>query len=234
MKEVTVVFPSGTKKTVPYGTRTADLIEGSELASLSDSLIATMVNNEPTSLSYKIEYNATLEPITLDTSDGSRIYRRSLCFLLAMAAKEVLPDYRLIIGHSLGDGYYHYFEDKNEVSREECLSLEKKMKELVEKDLPIQRKVVSYTDGLKYFEEINQTDTLLLMKYRNDNKIPVYVCGNFMDISYRPLAPSTGMLKYFEIKSYQEGFLLRYPSSRKPRELQPFTDNPVLFSVYKE
>ena len=108
------------------------------------------------------------------------------------------------------------------------------VQELVEQDLPIVRRLISYTDALEYFEKHRMHDTALLLKHRNDAKLPVYTCGQTMDISHGPLVPSTGILSYFELRKYEPGFILRFPRDSDPYRLGPFEASPILFSIYQE
>jgi uridine kinase len=227
MQEVTVTLPSGERELVPYGTRVGELFS-------SSGIVGALVNNECTSLSYKIEVNSDIVPVLLESDDGVRMYRNSLCFLLYMAARELFPDRSLVIGHSLGNGYFYYFDGLTETDGEDLRKLEDRMHELVEEKHPIQRKVISYTDALAYFKNAKQPDTLLLLEQQNKNKVPVYTIGNFMDLAHNPLVPNTSVLNEFEIKNYFQGFLLRYPPRETPKKLTSFKDSPILYSVYQE
>jgi len=234
MNSVTVTFPSGKQKVVTYGTRVSQIMNDPEFGALEHPIVATLVNNELTSLSYKIEVNARLTPITLDSSEGQRVYRRSLCFLLYMSAIRVLPQRHLVIGHSLGDGYYYHFSDQKGIDPDNLQRIEQTMHQIVGENLDIVRSTVSYMDALEYFDSREMEDTALLLQHRNDSKIPVYVCGDVMDISHGPLVPSTGVLKYFELKAHDPGFILRYPNESDPYRLSEFYASPLLFSVYQE
>jgi uridine kinase len=75
---------------------------------------------------------------------------------------------------------------------------------------------------------------VLLLKNRNDPKVPVYTCGQFMDLAHAPLLPHTGLLATFQILGHAPGFLLRYPPWNRPQALDVFEENPVLFSIYRE
>ena len=227
MQEVTVTLPSGERELVPYGTRVGELFS-------SSGIVGALVNNECTSLSYKIEVNSDIVPVLLESDDGVRMYRNSLCFLLYMAARELFPDRSLVIGHSLGNGYFYYFDGLTETDGEDLRKLEDRMHELVEEKHPIQRKVISYTDAIAYFKNAKQPDTLLLLEQQNKNKVPVYTIGNFMDLAHNPLVPNTSVLNEFEIKNYFQGFLLRYPPRETPKKLTSFKDSPILYSVYQE
>lgn len=233
MKEVTITFPSGRREIVSSGTRVGEIFRESA-EEIPKDCIGAVVNNEVTSLSYKIEVNSEIIPLSLRCDDGIRMYRNSLCFLLYLAVHKIFPHRRLIIGHSLGNGYFYYFDGSNEVSEEDLQNIEESMHQLVNQGRPIQRKVISYMDALRYFKEANQPDTLLLLEQQNNNKVPVYTLGDYMDLAHSPLVPNTDVLKHFEIKKYQQGFLLRYPPRENPNNIMPFKDSPILYSIYQE
>lgn len=234
MHSVYVSLPDGTTREFPHGTRVAHVLNETGYTVEGEPIIAVLANNELTSLYYRLDVNTKLEPVTMRTAEGQRVYRRSLCFLLAMAAQEVCPERHLVIGHSLGNGYYYRFEDEERVDDAEIQRLERRMRELVEEDIPIVRRLVSYTDALEYFEQNGMHETAMLLKHRNDAKIPVYTCGGMMDISHGPLVPQTGTPAHFELRGYPPGFILRFPAEGDPHNLGPFEASPILFSVYQE
>ncbi|HEQ71266.1 MAG TPA: nucleoside kinase, partial [Spirochaetia bacterium] len=162
------------------------------------------------------------------------IYRRSLCFLLALASSRVFPDRRLVIGHSLGKGYYYEYDRQPPVTEAERAALEEALHALVREDLPIERVNLAYAEAVDHFKRYNQPDTVLLLEHRNDAKIPVTLCGGYIDIFHGPLVPRTGVLTRFELITYPPGMILRYPPVETPTALEPFQDNPLLFSVYRE
>jgi uridine kinase len=196
--------------------------------------VAALVNNELASLSYKIKYNASIKPVPVDTPEGMMVYRGSLCFLLTIAAKEVFPDRKLVIGHSLGDGYFYHFHDREALEAGDIEKIDKRIRELVGMDLPIIRTVMSYHDTLDHFISRNQTATAELLETRNESKIPVNRCGDYLDLAHGPLAPCTGVLKGFQLKPYGPGFVLRFPSMKDLSHFSPFRDSPLLFSIYRE
>ncbi len=232
--EISIEFPSGKKRAFNSGVKAEQILADSEFNSIRDFIIAARVNNEIVSVSYKLEVSCALHPILLDSREGVNIYRRSLCYLLAIACKKVFKDRRLVIGHSLGKGYYYYFDGMDSVPETDLNKLTEEMLEIVKNDLPIRRHSMSYLEALSYFKENNQPDTVLLIKNSNKPKIPVNSCGDFIDISHGPLVPNTGRLNTFKIKNYHPGFILRYPPMAAPKQITPFEDNPLLFSIYQE
>ncbi|MFP4363699.1 MAG: nucleoside kinase [Spirochaetia bacterium] len=234
MNTVNITFPDGRKEDFSSGTRFIDIISQKDKENLPSPLIAVKVNNELQSLYTRAVVNSKAEPVELASPEGIMVYRRSLCFLLTVAASNIFIKHRLVIGHSLGNSYYYHFEDYEEIPDDQLSQLKFQMEELVKQDLPIQKHLLSYEDALEHFESQLQPDTALLLKYRNNPQIPVYVCGEYMDLRHGAVAPSTGLLKYFDIKKYGSGLILHYPSSKNPLQLGEFVDQPILYNVYKE
>ncbi|MCL2602483.1 MAG: nucleoside kinase, partial [Treponema sp.] len=105
--DIRVLIPTANGEaaiTCPAGTIIETLAE--RFGALSSPLAAVKANNEILPLSAPLEINARLEPVLLESHDGASIYRHSLAFLLAVAARELFPSRGLTIGHSLGHGYY--------------------------------------------------------------------------------------------------------------------------------
>lgn len=231
---IQVNFPSGKALEMPYGTRVIDLLDDEEFLPIKDRVVGGMVNNESVSLTFKVEVNAAFRPITMDSDEGARIYRRSLCFLLTIASERLFPHRRLVIGHSLGDGYFYHFDGEEEVSSKDIEALKSAMKLLVKEDHLIIRKSLSYSDTLEYLKKAHRKSAVKLFLDRSDAKIPVYECCEFRDISHGALVQCTGVLGWFDIVSYRPGFLLRYPSVTEPETIQPFKEHPVVFAIFQE
>ncbi len=234
MHTVEVHLESGELREYPYGTRVSTIFEKGMSSRDTNPIIAALVNNALTSLSYKVEINADVKPVRLYSHYGNRIYRRSLSFLLAKASQELFPDRHLIIGHSLGDGFYYYFEGRASVEDEDIDLLQQKMQHIVQKALPIERRVLSYEEILTYVSKSGLTATEKLLNFRNEPKVPVYTCDGYVDLSYEPLVASTDLLFIFQLRNYAPGFLVRFPQSKTPNKISEFSDNPVLFSIFKE
>jgi len=231
MNEIDVAFPDGSRLRCPYGTRAEALKE--RFGELPHPLVAVRANNEILPIATRLEVNVLLEPITLESIEGAMIYRRSLSFLLAVAGRELFAERNLVVGHSLGNGYYYAFTDEHSLSLQELRNLETRMREIVQEDLPIHFRFISYADALAVFAQNGQTDTALLMEQMNDAKVSVNECRGFLDLSIAPLVPRTSILTSFELMSYENGFLLRYPGVGSG-SVAPFEDSPRIFSVYKE
>lgn len=209
----------------------SQLIEDSGCA--GKPVAGMIVNNEVVSLNKTIDVCAKVKPVLLGSKEGSNIYRRTLCLMLAAAAKALYPQLRLLVGHSLGYGYYYTFEGEN-AGNIDFGTIEAKMKEMADADLPIETAWLSYEDALKKFETSNQPDSFRLLSYISKPRILINILDKYEDLYFQPLMDRTGLLKAFEIKPYGDGFLLRFPSTAEPQKVPPFKDIPHLFDIYKE
>ena len=229
-------YPFGTK--ISTALKTAKVIDYNDISMRTyenDPIVAVLVNNELKSLSDPLEYNCRLSPIRLFSEYGKRMYRHSLCFLFTMAGKLVCPKRAMVIGHSLGDGYYFTFSDGEPVSEELITTLNETMKELAARKIPISKIIIAYSEAIDWLTEAGRINSVLLLNYQNKAAVQLYECDNYRDISYEPLLPSTALITKFQLKKYgSDGILLRYPRSTNLLQIGCFSDNPLLFSIFQE
>ena len=224
-----------TKGTFDYGTKVYSVLDNFNIP--TDSIYAVKINNEVRSLEDQIQYTSTIEPVLNNSKTGSAIYRRSLCLLLATACHTLFPEKRLLVGHSLGHGYFYTFEDEDEVSNDVINQLRKEMEKLIEQNIPITTKDISYQEATQLFEKLNLKETRKQLQFICEPSIKINTINDFSDIYFEPLVRSTGVLKVFDILQYKNGFLLRFPRTSDPERLDLFKDEPKLyeiFSKYKE
>ncbi len=231
---IEITFPSGKKNSYAHGVQAEQIIDDPEFEALRPEIVAVRLNNEITSLSYPVSVNSTIEPVLLSSPAGAVLYRKTLCFLLTVAARSLFPDKRLVIGHALGEGYYYQFDGSGEVSKKEIGLLRDRMNELIGANDRIQHSMLSYVEAVRYFQHANMPHTALFLKYHNMTKVPIHQCGKYIDLMHGPLLSYTGKLHAFELRPYPPGFLLRYPLQGDVNKIAPFKDNPLLFSIYQE
>ncbi len=232
MASIDIVFPDGSVKQFPAPVTGAALIP--HFNATKYPIIALRVNNELFSLTRNIDVRARVEPVTIGTTDASSVCRRTLCIVLAAAARELYPNLRLLVGHSLGYGYYYTLESGGTNITIDLKALESKMREMIEADIPVHTKYVSYEEALELFADTNQPDTLRLLNQTSKPKILINTVGTYSDLYFQPLLDRTGALGVFELRPYGEGFLLRFPPTAHPDRLTEFEDIPQLFSIYSE
>jgi uridine kinase len=233
MSNVQIVFPDGSVRTLNSPITGVSLLPYFQKKN-DRSIVALRVNNELFSLTRSIDVKAHIEPVTNETTEGSNVCRRTLCLVLAAAARELYPELRLLVGHSLGYGYYYTLESAGNNISIDILKLEEKMREMIRADIPVLTRYVSYEEALELFTNTNQPDTLRLLNQTSKPKILINTIGSYSDLYFQPLLASTGMLEVFELRPYGEGFLLRFPPTSHPDHLSEFEDIPQLFSIYTQ
>jgi uridine kinase len=198
----------------------------------SNPYVCALVNNEVESFSDHLTCNSVIVPIRLFSDIGKRVYRQSICFLLYAAVDTLYPNRRLVIGFALGDGYYFTFQDRFIVGKDTIASIADEMKAIADRNLPIEKAVVPYDEALGYFRKKQFDQTVGLLSADNNPSVQLYQMGNFRDISYEPIVPSSGLISVWELRSYkQNGVLLRYPRSFDFTQLDAYKDNSKLFDA---
>jgi hypothetical protein len=112
--------------------------------------IAAIVNNDVVSLSYPLSVESMVRFVAMDDPHGWRVYRRTLCFLLARAVRELYPESRYALEHSFGGGLYCTFNDggANGISKEQLRAIEARMREIVVRNEPIIRRKIAYEEAV--------------------------------------------------------------------------------------
>ncbi len=239
MNKIIKIKHNNTTIEVPCGISVEEILNKLNIETEKDynknPIVAAQVNFELLPLSYTLTYDASITPIKLFSDLGKRVYRHSICFLLCYASWLIFPNRQLMIGHSLGDGYYFHYSDSKKLSENEVFLLEKTMKEIVNDNLSINYKRISYNEGLSYFSNRGALETVDLIKYQHEPTIEIYDINGYMDKSYEPLVNKSKLLSLWELKKYDNfGMLLRYPRSSDFTVLQNFKDNPLLYKVFIE
>lgn len=238
-KQIKVTFMIDSKviseTSVESGTHVFEILDNFKLnPKETENILGVKINNEICSLEKRIQYTARIEPIMIDTKDGASIYRRSLCLLLAAAAYKLYPQTRLLVGHSLGYGYYYNLDDGKEDTQEVIDSIYAQMRKMVDENIEIVTERLSYEEASELFGKLGLIETKKQLSFLSTPSVKINRLGDFSDMYFGPMVRKTGILKTFELKKYGEGFLLRFPRHATPNELSPFHDEPKLFEVYQK
>ena len=217
-----------------------------------DDIILGIVNGRLRELNKKIKSDCELSFVTTADRDGRRTYRRSVVLLLQRAIYDVYGSMtQLHVMHSLGEGYYCQLEKAVECadSQQEKHSSDNQgssensvqsvtghdidrivcsMYSFVEKDLPITKHSAKTQYAEQLFKEKGLHDKERLLHYRRSSRVNLYELDGVVDYFYGFMAPSTGMLKYFDIVPYESGFVLLFPGANS-RSVEPLVTSNKLF-----
>jgi len=224
---------TGEYKEVPIGSSLEELIP--LFGVRSPYLIANAkVNNKTESLAYRVYRPKTIEYVDLSNSSAMRTYVRSLCFILAKAVDDLLPNAEMFIEHAVSKGYYFRIESDVPVGEPELDAIKNRMREIVEADIPFEQVEEETPRVVQLFRERGMEDKARLLEtsdmlYARYSKLDGYI-----DYFYGCLTPSTGYITLFDIQPHNGGYLLRVPNREHPVELEPEVRQEKLLNVYRE
>jgi len=231
---VQVCFEDGGTYEGPVGTPLVEFVE----AAYPDApypIVAALVNGELMELTYPVTRDAEVKPIDTTTGDGMRIYQRSLSFLLIVAVRELYPQVRMIVDHAVTlGGFFCQIVGRELFSQSELQAIERRMREIVQANEPILRQRISLAAAREMFAAQGYDAKVHLLEYREEDHITVYNLRGVPDYFYGYMMPSTGKLRWFSLRLYPPGLILRIPRRAHPTTLPPHRDYPKLTAVFRE
>jgi len=192
-------LPDGSKRQFESDVTVAEVAQNIG-AGLARAALAGRVNDQLVDLSFVISEDSDLAIITDKNPEGLEVIRHSTAHLMAYAVKELFPDAQVTIGPVIEHGFYYDFSYTRPFTPEDLEKIEKKMTEIVNRDLPITRKVLLRNDAVKYFKSIKENyKAEIIESIPADQEVSLYTEGGFTDLCRGPHVPSTGKLKVFKL-----------------------------------
>lgn len=199
--EIKVTLPDGTIRGVLQGT-TIKEIAGAISTTLQKNAVAGKIDGKSVDLNQPIEHDCHLEIVTLESKAGLEIYRHSTAHIMAQAIKRIYGQkaVKLGIGPIIEDGFYYDIDIEKPLSTEDLITIEKEMEQVIRENIPFVRRIVSRTEAIKLFEELEEPLKLeLISGLPEDAEISIYDQGEFFDLCRGPHLPSTGRIKAFKL-----------------------------------
>ena len=231
MRQITV---EGQTLDVKDGTTYLELAKNFQ-KKFDHDIVLVLENNKMRELFRKVKDGATVTFLTTGQIDGYNTYRRSATLLLLKAIYDVegMEAVRgMKVEFSVSEGYY-VSSKKMPVDQEALGRIEMRMKELVNENLPIEKRSIPVEEAIEHFTEHGMIDKARLFRFRRSSSVNVYLLDNFEDYYYGYMVPSTGYLKYFKLIPYDEGFVLEFPPRRTPETFGPFKEQHKVFQTLK-
>ena len=189
-----------------------------EIEKSEHTVIGATFNNEYVNLGYKIKQDGEIKLIDISSKEGTKIYRRTLIYILGMAFEKLYPKKGIIVNYQLPNSMFFEIEDV-EITEELIQSLTDRMEEIIKKDLNIEQVIMNRKEAEEFFEKNNTVRGKLQLDLKENQEIYMYFCEDYYNYCYGTLANRTGITNIFEIVKYDDGLLLRYPNSNKPEQL---------------
>ncbi len=209
-----ITFPDGNSKEFKKGATGLEIAKaiGERLA---QAALAIEVNGKLQNLSVPVEKDAKIRIITFKDPEGVEIFRHSSAHLLAHAVVELFPEAKITIGPVVEEGFY-YDIDHPPFKQEDLERIEQKMKEIVDKKLPVERIELAQKQALEMFKN-NPYKIELIKEIKAGEKISAYKQGNFVDLCSGPHVPNTSYLKAFKLTKLAAAY---WKGDAKNKQLQ--------------
>ncbi len=217
---------------IPEGTKIREGLKEKMEASNIKDIIAARYNNTIESLDFPINRDGEIEFFNRQDKDGRIIYIRGLLFLMSKAFQEVYPEAQLTVNYQLSNAMYGSV-DNIEVTEEMIANVKAKMQEIIAKDLPITKVMMTQEEA----EEFYKKEASVRGRLQTDidkEKVSLYYCEDYYNYFYGTMPVSTGFAKIFDFVMYRNGFLVKYPSVAEPDVIQPNVDSLKLVSAMDE
>jgi len=225
----------GREVTCAFGTPVEALLE-KDTDEYGRHYIGAMVNNMVVTLEFLLEVDSEVQFLTFADSNGWRIYRATACYLLAKTVRDLFPDARLTIEHSMGTGFFCSFEREGQegMHQEQLDLIRASLLELIGRNAPIERRKIVYAEAVRHLEEQHQHDKANLLKYRNPPKVVVYTCEDYTDLAHGPLAHTSGAITHVDLIHVAPGCVIQFPDRSVPPRIPALRPQPQLFQVFQE
>jgi len=196
---VNIKLPDGSVRSFDHPVTVAE-VAASIGAGLAKAALAGRVGSRLVDLSHRIESDVDLSIITDRNAEGLEILRHSTSHLLAHAVKELFPDAQVTIGPVIEDGYYYDFSYKRPFTPEDLAAIEKRMTEIVKRDVKVERQEMPRDEAVKFFSDMGEKyKAEIIASIPSNEPISLYRQDNFIDLCRGPHVPATGKLKVFKL-----------------------------------
>ena len=221
---------------VPAGTCLTDIID--KFIGDEEKYVAAVVNRRLCEVTSSIFKDSEIRFMKLNSPIGYDLYKRSIVLLMLKSAKDVLGkaegDYRIEIMYSLGKGFFCRLEDDDTEMNEELLGkIKVRMRELVEQDLPLEKKIYTTREMRERFARRDLPGKAKLLRYRRSSKINIYDLDGYEDYFYGYMVPSTGYLTEFDLVPYDDGFVLVIPEKNTLKLPEKYEAPNELYNVLR-
>lgn len=181
-------------------------------------VIGAFFNNQYVNLSYQINQEGEIKFIDISSKEGTKIYRRTIIYILGKALEKICPNKKMIVNYQLPNAMFCEIEDM-EITEELIEKLSKEMHQMVDSNLPIKQVIMTRKQAEEFYQQNDTSKGRLQLDLLDNKEIFMYYCEDYYNYCYGTLANRTGITKIFEMIKYEDGFLVRYPSSDKPEQL---------------
>ncbi|HFZ5645540.1 TPA: threonine--tRNA ligase [Staphylococcus aureus] len=199
MEQINIQFPDGNKKAFDKGTTTEDIAQ-SISPGLRKKAVAGKFNGQLVDLTKPLETDGSIEIVTPGSEEALEVLRHSTAHLMAHAIKRLYGNVKFGVGPVIEGGFYYDFDIDQNISSDDFEQIEKTMKQIVNENMKIERKVVSRDEAKELFSN-DEYKLELIDAFPEDENVTLYSQGDFTDLCRGVHVPSTAKIKEFKLLS---------------------------------
>ncbi|HDG6465026.1 TPA: threonine--tRNA ligase [Staphylococcus aureus] len=199
MEQINIQFPDGNKKAFDKGTTTEDIAQ-SISPGLRKKAVAGKFNGQLVDLTKPLETDGSIEIVTPGSEEALEVLRHSTAHLMAHAIKRLYGNVKFGVGPVIEGGFYYDFDIDQNISSDDFEQIEKTMKQIVNENMKIVRKVVSRDEAKELFSN-DEYKLELIDAIPEDENVTLYSQGDFTDLCRGVHVPSTAKIKEFKLLS---------------------------------
>lgn len=236
-QEMVKVTIDGKEHEYAIGTTYREIVDEYQEEVAEAPVILVMADGKLRELQKKLKGDCTLEFVTTKDHIGFETYKRTVCLVLLRAIYDVAGKEnieKVMIHYSVGNGYYFTMAGKAVLDQHFLDNVKTRMQELADMCTPIGKRSVNTDDAVSLFHYHRMYDKEKLFRFRRVSKVNIYNIGYYEDYFYGYMADHAGYVKYFDLKLYDEGFVLELPTRKNPSVISPFRPEGKIFQVQKE
>ena len=166
--------------------------------------------------------------------DNIRNNSRTLQFIFIKAVLDLYKDAIVTMEHSIGKWVFGEIHKKEPLTEQEVNNIKQEMQKLIDKNYPIKRIKVKREEAIKIFQNYGMTDKVKLLQQTGFKVVTLYELDGRYDYFYGPMWESTGVIKNFDVKFYNGGFILGYPTDENLMVVNKFVEQRKLTNIFRE
>ncbi len=206
MTHVTITLPDGSRRETSAGQSAADL--ATQISPrLASSALAAVVDGQLVDLSYALDRDCAVRIVTPESPEALGLFRHSTAHLMAAAVTTLFPGTQCGVGPATDEGFFYDFVVERPFVPEDLEAIERKMREIAERNLRFERKMIPKPEAKALFEGRGESLKVELIEEKGGPVVSCYAIEDvFTDFCTGPHVPASGRLRAFKLLSTSNAY----------------------------
>lgn len=220
-------------KQVPVGTKLIDFLDEAE----KTNYIVCRVGLQIKELNYALQERnkgMEIEFLGLENIEAGKAYEASLRFIIAMAFHNLYKDVDIRFSYNVSRAIFCQVLTPGFHLPRATDAIINEVKRIIKANLPIERVTVTIDEAKEIYKQYNHQDKLDILKYRPENTVHLYKCGDYYDYMHSYMVASTGCIKQYVIRPYSPGIIIQYPRYELNAKIPEFVEESTYGRTLKQ